>query len=136
MDYRPVFHNLEYEKPKDIQQMSIRQFTDRLSEIPSESRFVIAFPQNGSLWFPDEAVGSLRRTYDEKNLELMSGYYEENPVITSQMIDVNQIHRLLADDALVFANTKRYGKRKVLDIFPFTKEYLGRTYNLIAIVTD
>ena len=135
-ELQPFFSRIEYVEPKTIKPIILSEFIDKLSGVPSGARMVIAFPQNGELWFPDEAVTSLRKS--SGNLELMSGYYEESNVITPSLINFSNISEQIKRKSNVITNTKRYGLHLVLDVFPFTYHVWNSNifYDYVALILE
>lgn len=132
---RPIFSQVEYIKNKN-NTLSVSDFVKKIFEAPKDGRLVIAFHGNGTLSFPDEAVTNIRKNSNGKDLDLVSGYYEESEIMTPNNIDFAWIHQITTTDSKVKADTKYFGLPNVIDVVPFTYEEMGLSYDYIAIVVD
>lgn len=105
------------------------QFLAKLHNMPHTGRMGIAFvnPDDmDQLLMPDEAVGSFQNR--DGHLAIMTGYYNEYPVITPADIDVKKILQSPLKEVIV--HTKYFGRRNIVDVVNVPYD----TYNWIAIV--
>lgn len=132
---RPILSDeFKYAYSKELPVLTKKEFIKKLLECPPDGRLVIAIPnETRGLWVPDEAVSMARLTSDKKDLELVSGYYDESGKFTPQNIDYNRLNQILGEDAKVIVDTKMYGKRKVIDVIPYLDDYSNTNFILIIV---
>lgn len=149
--HQPGFGNVAYIQSSDFHTLTVREFLEKITRpnICKGGRLIIAFfnDEEGTLRFPDEAVRHLL------NNTVYSGYYEESPVIIPGPIHIDEVagfdnssfnHFIgvtdlrgwnVCMDSLdkpLVVDTKRNGKRSIMDVVPF--EWDGYAY--IALVVN
>lgn len=132
----PIFAEIGFSYPSEIKPLTVSNFVKKLFDSPTSARLILAFPKRNGLWFPDEAVSNIRRNVNRIDLDLVSGYYEENCVFTPQNIDLNRLREITSNESKIRVDTKQYGILTIFDMLTFTYEEGGNFYDFIAVIAD